>query len=381
MNSATPPGRSVAAPTVSVVIPTYCEAENLPLIVPRIHDALELHALAGEIIVVDDNSPDATIDVCAKLAERYPVKLHTRRTERGLSSAVLHGLDRATGQVLLVMDADLSHPPEKIPELVAALGDRDVDFVIGSRYVPDGSTDEAWGFFRWLNSRVATLLARPFTTASDPMAGFFALRRSTFEHAEGLNPIGYKVGLELIVKCGCRNVDEVPIHFSDRVHGESKLSLREQLRYIRHLFRLANFKLSGLSRLPKFLAVGMTGVAIDIPSFCLFLLFLPLPVARAMAIWLAMSWNFHWNRRFTFADRQSERVLHQYVSFCASSLAGATISWLACVLLCETNAFVSANPWLGAAIGVVAGVILNFVASCRWVFAPTAASEDRHVSA
>lgn len=368
---------TVADPTLSVIIPTYCEAENLPLLVPRLCAALEAQAIQAEIIIVDDNSPDGTREVCSELQRQYPVRLYQRLTERGLSSAVIYGLNRATGKILLVMDADLSHPPEKVPELVAAMDNPEVDFVIGSRYVPSASTDETWGVFRWLNSRVATLLARPFTTARDPMAGFFAIRQTTYESSDKLNAIGYKIGLELIVKCGCKNVQEVPIHFSDRLHGKSKLNFREQLYYLQHLCRLAKYKLSRSSRLSRFLMVGATGAAVDIPSFCLFLQFLPLPAARGIAIWMAMTWNFYWNRRFTFRDRQRDGVLHQYLRFCVSSLGGATISWLTSVLLCEVSGFVAAYPAIGAAIGIIAGVSFNFAASSRWVFKPNFPSEAK----
>ncbi len=356
-------------PALSVIIPAYCEAENLPVLVPRLCAVLAAHSISVEIIIVDDNSPDGTPDVCAQLERQFPVTLHQRMTERGLSSAVVHGMNRAKGRFLLVMDADLSHPPEKAPELVGALDDPNVDFVIGSRYVSGATTDESWGVFRWLNSRVATLLARPFTTARDPMAGFFAIRQTTYEkNSEKLSAIGYKIGLELIVKCGCRNVKEIPIHFSDRLHGESKLNFREQLYYLQHLCRLTKYKLSRSSRLSRFLIVGATGAAIDIPSFCLLLQFLPLPVARAIAIWMAMTWNFYWNRRVTFSDRHSDRVASQYVRFSASSLGGATLSWLTSVLLCEASELVAAYPAIAAAIGIITGVTFNFAASCRWVF-------------
>lgn len=366
---------TLADPALSVIIPAYCEAENLPVLVPRLCAVLEAHSISVEIIIVDDNSPDATRAVCAQLERQYPVILHQRLTERGLSSAVVHGMNRASGQFLLIMDADLSHPPEKIPEMMAAFDEPTVDFVIGSRYVPSGSTDETWGIFRWLNSRFATLLARPFTTACDPMAGFFAIRQTTYQNSEKLRPIGYKIGLELIVKCGCKNVKEVPIHFSDRLHGESKLNFREQLYYLQHLCRLAKYKLSRSSRLSRFLIVGATGAAIDIPSFCLFLQFLPLPVARAIAIWMALTWNFYWNRRFTFADRQSDRVANQYVRFCASSLGGAMMSWLTSVLIIELSEFVATYPAIGAAFGIIAGVTFNFAASCRWVFKQNSLSD------
>lgn len=233
--------RMDARPEVSVVVPTYKEAENLALLVPRVDAALRTARLRGEILIVDDNSPDDTVATCARLALRYPVRLLTRTKERGLSSAVVHGLKAAAGEILVVMDADLSHPPEKIPEIVAALETPGTDFVIGSRYVAGGKTDDDWGIFRWLNSKVATLLARPFTRAKDPLAGFFALKAHTFLLADPLDPIGYKIGLELMVKCRCRQVREVPIEFADRVHGTSKLNWREQWNYLRHLGRLAAY--------------------------------------------------------------------------------------------------------------------------------------------
>jgi dolichol-phosphate mannosyltransferase len=226
---------------LSVVVPTYREAENLRLLVPAVARAIADTGRSGEIVVVDDDSPDDTPAVCADLARQYPLRLLVRKHERGLATAVLHGLRQSAGEVLVVMDADLSHPPEKVPELLAAL-EAGAEFVIGSRYVPGAHTDEDWGWFRRLNSRVATALARGFTSARDPMAGFFALRRSTFLAARDLDPIGYKIALELIVKCGCRTVVEVPIAFRNRVKGESKLNLREQINYLRHLRRLYAYK-------------------------------------------------------------------------------------------------------------------------------------------
>ena len=163
---------------VSIIVPTYHEAENLRELIPRIFSVLEEAEICGNVVVVDDNSQDGTESVCADLGQRYPVELLVRKEERGLSSAVIHGMQHTTGDILLVMDADLSHPPEKIPELIDALISSDADFAIGSRYVAGAAVDKDWGVFRWLNSRAATLMARPLTSASDPMAGFFALGES-----------------------------------------------------------------------------------------------------------------------------------------------------------------------------------------------------------
>ena len=142
------------------------------------------------------------------------VQIIVRTEGRGLSQAVLAGLRRARGEVLVCMDADLSHPPEALTPMLHKLRSG-ADFVVGSRYVEGGSTSHDWGFLRWINSRAATMLALPLTTVRDPMSGFFALRRSTFEAGRDFNPVGYKIGLELIVKCGCERVVEVPIHFEN----------------------------------------------------------------------------------------------------------------------------------------------------------------------
>jgi dolichol-phosphate mannosyltransferase len=228
---------------VSVIVPTYCEAENLPELTRRIHDAVGKACLSFEILIVDDNSPDDTPTVVAELAQQHPVQLIVRKEDRGLSSAVICGMDQARGKILVVIDADLSHPPEKIPALVRLLDDPNYDFAVGSRYVAGGSTADDWGLYRWFNSKVATLLARPFTSASDPMAGFFALRRDDFERARPhLNPVGYKIGLELMVKCGCQRVAETPIHFSQRFKGESKLNARQQVEYLHHLLHLWRYR-------------------------------------------------------------------------------------------------------------------------------------------
>jgi len=226
------------ATAVSIIIPTFHEAPNLRELLPRILAILDQAGLAGQIIVVDDNSQDGTDEICAGLGQQSPIELLVRTEERGLSSAVIHGMQHAVGDFLLVMDADLSHPPEKIPELLDALNSSNADFAIGSRYVKGGKADKNWGLFRWFNSKVSTLLAWPLTSAKDPMAGFFAIRRERFESAKILDPVGYKIGLELMVKCGCKNVAEIPIAFQNRLHGESKLTLREQLNYLRHLKRL-----------------------------------------------------------------------------------------------------------------------------------------------
>ena len=242
-----------AGPDVSVIVPTINESENLPALLQRISAALT--GVDFEVLIVDDNSRDATPQVCADLAQRYPLTLMVRTLPtNGLSGAVLYGMAAARGKYLCVMDADLQHPPEKLPELLAPLRTGAADFTLGSRYMPGGSTEAEWGFFRKMNSQTATLLARPFAgKVTDPMAGFFALKRETYENARNLTPLGYKIALELMCKCRVKNVREIPIHFGMRLKGQSKLSLKQQFRYLEHLSRLYDFTYPRASPVTKFL--------------------------------------------------------------------------------------------------------------------------------
>ncbi len=254
-------------PQVAVIVPAWNEAENLPLLVPRV--AAVLQGRSWEMIIVDDGSVDGTVDVCRPLAETYPVRLMVRNPPlHGLSGAVLDGIAATTGATIVVMDADLQHPPERIPALLEAL-DHGADFALGSRYVPGGSTDGKWTLFRKVNSWVATVLARPFAgPVRDPMSGFFALRRATFNNAQRLTPLGYKIALELMCKCRVQHVQEVPIHFGLRTKGESKLNLKQQFRYLEHLSRLYDFTFPRASPISKFLISVVLGFAV---GMCIFL--------------------------------------------------------------------------------------------------------------
>jgi dolichol-phosphate mannosyltransferase len=223
---------------VSVIVPTLRERANLQSLLPRLFNVLEAANLNAEVVVVDDDSRDGTDLLCADIAKRHPLRLITRQGERGLATAVLKGLVESTGGICVVMDADGSHPPDAVPALVDAARSPFCDVAIGSRYIRGGSADEKWSIFRRVNSRAATLLARGLTAAADPMAGFFAIRRLQLRRAKKLCPLGYKILLELIVRCECRRTVEIPIHFQDRAIGTSKLSLTQQWLYLKHLARL-----------------------------------------------------------------------------------------------------------------------------------------------
>ena len=233
---------------ISIVVPTYREAQNVDILTRRIHKTMTEYNISYEIIFVDDDSQDGIEEIISNLfAEGLNVRLIQRKNERGLSTAVLRGFSESEGEILVCMDADLSHPPESIHVMINEIIKDKADFVIGSRYVHGGSTDYKWTIYRRINSKIATLIAKPFTTAKDPKSGFFAIPESAYKRGNSFNPIGYKIALELIVRCRCEKVLEVPIHFSERKYGKSKLTIKEQLNYLMHIKRLIGYKLKHLN--------------------------------------------------------------------------------------------------------------------------------------
>jgi glycosyltransferase involved in cell wall biosynthesis len=327
---------------VSIIVPALNEAANLTELLQRID-----LAMAGrwgrryEVLIIDDNSTDGTPAVCAELAREYPLSLHVRsKPHSGLSGAVLHGLALACGKILVVMDADLQHPPERLPDLVAPLAAGDGSapgFVLGSRYVAGGSMAEKWGVLRRFNSRVATLLARPFAgNTRDPMSGFFAMRRETYATGRYLTPLGYKVGLELMCKCRVGSVHEVPIHFNVRSHGQSKLTLKEQFRYLEHLSRLYDFHYPHGSPIAKFLIA--TGVSWLV----------------GLALYLVLLSSF----------RPAERVIVPVLAYPAAILT--TAAFHAHYVRVQREFLVSRRPWLSFWV-IAAAEWVCCAATAAWV--------------
>jgi len=221
-------------PAVTVVVPTLNEAGNIEPLVSRLAAAFGPRG-DWEILFVDDDSTDATVAEIEKLAAKHPVRVIVRKGERGLATAVLKGLASTDAPNAVVMDADLSHPPEIVPKLADAIAGG-ADIAIGSRYVPGGGT-EGWSPVRRFLSRGATFLARGLTGARDPMAGFFALRRSLLDGA-ALKVRGYKILLEILARTRPARVVEIPISFAPRHAGESKVALGTTIDYLKQLARL-----------------------------------------------------------------------------------------------------------------------------------------------
>ena len=383
LNMSRPPSRgdfaSISDAGVSIVVPTFREAENLSALAGRVAAALSGSGIEWELVLVDDDSRDGSEEVVAELAKSLPARMEVRREPpRDLSLSVLHGIRVSRFDRVVVMDADLSHPPERIPDLLRTL-DGECDMAVGSRYVPGGSIDEDWGPWRFFNSWVATLLARPLVACSDPMSGFFALDRRALPNLETLRPTGYKIGLEFMVR-GRLRVAEIPIGFSDRGRGVSKMNWRQQMNYLRHLKRLYLHRFGSWARALSFGAVGASGFVVDLIFYLgLQMLGLEHRLARFLSFWPAVSWNWWLNRRITFDDRPRQSPARQWGRFVAASLIGLAVNVGGYLLLTSFVAFFARNLLLTFFLGVALGGGVNFLVSNLFVYRRRSAPPDESV--
>lgn len=357
---------------ISVIIPTYKEAENIPHIANAVNDALSQAGMSYELIFVDDNSQDGSKEAVAGLEKTLPVKILTRLNERGLSSAVLYGIEHGKGDFIVVMDADLSHPTSAIPGMIKLLQDGASDFVVGSRYAEGGTIHDDWNLFRKINSKLPSMLVIPLTPIKDPMSGFFAFKSKDMPPADRLSPIGYKIGLEIYVKGRFTKPSEVPIHFSERKYGESKLSLKEQIYFFRHLRRLYQYRYPTWTEFVQFGMVGTTGVVIDLVIYITVqtLLSIDHKTARAYSFIGAASWNWALNRLITFTNRQKMSKLIQWPAFLLTSSLGFVVNWGSYVILTSYVPFFDSHRIMALLLGVLLGMGLNFMAARAFVFRP-----------
>ena len=219
---------------IAVIIPTLNEAGNIGELIPQIHAALKSDYT---IVIVDDNSKDGTQDIVKGLSATYPIKLIARSGKLGLASAVIDGMNSQKTDAYIVMDADLSHPPELLVVIRNSLSD--YDLVVASRHVKGGGASN-WPLKRKIISRGAIMLARPLTRVRDVTSGYFAIRRVCLEDVI-LTPLGYKIGLECFVKANWKSYIEIPFIFADRKSGSSKLGRGEFIAYVKHLRKLYAF--------------------------------------------------------------------------------------------------------------------------------------------
>ena len=220
---------------LSIIIPTYNEKKNLAELVDRLKNI----SPEAEIIIIDDNSPDGT----GEFARHLGLKVLIRPGREGLASAVLEGFKLARGDILCVMDADLSHPPEILPEMLRLIKSGSADLVVGSRLVRGGGTPR-WAWYQRLISDLARWPARLLTDIKDVTSGFFMVKRAAIEGIK-INPIGYKILLEILAKGKFQKAVEVPIIFADRTGSKSKMGLKTTGEYLLQLAMLYGDKLLG----------------------------------------------------------------------------------------------------------------------------------------
>jgi dolichol-phosphate mannosyltransferase len=356
-------------PDVSIILPTYNEAENIPIIVPRICQTLQQAGIRGEVVVVDDNSPDHTGAIAQKLGEQLPVQTLVRTSERGLATAVIAGFRMATGKIVVVMDADGSHPVEKLPDMVKPLLEDRADATVGSRYIPGGDVDE-WAWHRRVISKTAALMTIGLTKMSDPTSGYMAIKKTLLDGLE-LNPIGWKIVLEIIVKANPKRLLEVPIKFVDRIRGASKMSLTEQRNYLLHLLRLYQFKYAWLSEFFKFCLVGLSGVVVDMGIvFTLKNLFaLDTLLCAVFGFLFAVSTNYLLNRYWTFEQGRNTGIVRSYLTFVGVSCVGFVVR-LGVMSLFRRYTGLDEGYWylLNNFIGIMVATVVNFIGSKLFAF-------------
>ena len=352
------------APRLSVVVPTRNEAESLGALWARLETSLS--GIGAEVCFVDD-SDDATPSRLAALQAAHPEVRCLLRTgaERagGLSTAVVAGLHMARGELVCVMDSDLQHPPELIPEMLAA-ADAGADLVVASRYVSGGSAGGLAGLARHLVSRgsglVAQILFQEARQSTDPLSGYFLCRRRLIDGIE-FRPVGFKILLEMLVCVPGLRVVDVPLRFEARAAGTSKASARQGVLFLHHLASLF-FRVDGSARIWKFGLVGVSGLALFLPA--LWALagpgHLPPLLAFLPAFALSFAWNTVWNRAWTFADQRRRQRPGGVRGFLPRAfLATLLVTYPAFALLCLTSLPVIASGAMAAGAGMVANGLAN----------------------
>lgn len=248
--------------TFSLIIPTYNERKNLPTLIKKIHEILS-NRYEYEIIIVDDNSPDQTWKLAEELAKQYPIKVIRREGKLDLSSAVAEGFKHANGKILGVIDADLQHPPEILPALIEEIKNGK-DIAVASRYAKGGKI-EGWKLRRKIVSKGARLLAKILVpqarVVKDPLSGYFVLKREVIEGIE-LKPVGYKILLEVLTKGKYEEVAEIPMTFGTRNNGKSKLTFREYIKFIKHLYRLSE-TIGEAVKLVRYMVISIFAVFVN----------------------------------------------------------------------------------------------------------------------
>jgi len=349
---------------LSIVVPTYNERENIGELLKRIDKALSAENIVYEVIIVDDNSPDGTADYAEELSRIYPVRVLRRPGKLGLSSAVMDGVRLSKGSIVAVMDADLQHPPEVLPKMLKILVSNGCDLVIASRYVKGGSVG-SWSLLRKVISKGAILIARillpKVRNVKDPMSGYFMFRREVIAPCiERMNPRGFKILLEVIVKGNLSKICEVPYTFGTRYRGKSKLSTKEVMNYLFHVLNLAPDYV-------RFAMVGAAGTVVNLGILALlrYALGVPHAYASAAAIEASVINNFILNDVWTFKSSKKAGALRRFIKFHLSSALGLLTQWIVSYVIYYV---IFSQSIIAQLVGILAGFTVNYVLSKKFVW-------------
>lgn len=364
---------------VTVVVPTFNEAPNVAELVRRV--AAATRELSAEIVFVDDSTDD-TADVVRAVAPTAPLPvgvIHRDRPVGGLGGAVLEGVRASRAELVLVMDGDLQHPPELIPTMVARAQAPDVDVVVASRYIGDGSSEGLSGAVRRAVSSTSTAVTRAMfpvrlRDCSDPMTGFFVVRRSAVD-VDALRPRGFKILLEILARHPMRVV-EVPFVFGSRYAGESKANLAQGLHF---LWQLAGLRFGRMSR---FAIIGGVGALANIAIVWLLnsLLGMQWLVAAIIAAEVTIVGNFLLQERFVFRDLRHEgkSLRARFAQSFTFNNVETVVRMPVVALLVETMHLAAV---LATAITLLVAFVVRFTFHSRIVYRPRSSSRTTHLVA
>jgi dolichol-phosphate mannosyltransferase len=352
---------------ISIIVPTYNEKDNIKPLIERLHETLKKYRY--EVIIVDDNSSDGTVEIATGLSKKYPLKVLVRKDEKGLATAVLHGFKFAQGDIIGVMDADLQHPPEINSKLIGAI-ENGADMAIASRYI-DGGGCPNWGLLRKIISRGASIISHLFLPSvrkiKDPMSGFFMFKKNCIEGIK-FKPIGYKILLEMLVMGKFNKVAEIPFTFEDRGSGASKMKATQQIDYLKHVFSLMIHS-GELARVFKFISVGLSGVIVNegILWFLTECIKFPYYASSVFGIEASIISNFIFNDRFTFKDmrNKSTTFFNRLLKFNFTCGVGALIQYGLLILFTEVF---GVNYLISNLIGIMVAFIWNYTLSLGWTW-------------
>jgi len=365
---------AVQSPSVTVVVPTFRERENILLVIAKLEQVLD--GTDWEVVFVDDDSDDGSSRVLLELSRSHPKVRFIRRVgRRGLSSACLEGMASSSADLFAVMDADLQHDEGILPEMIQAFrDDPQLDLAVGTRYSGGGGTGN-WSKQRALISRLATKIEKSLlrTPLSDPMSGFFVIRRQLFEETvRETNGKGFKILLDIVLSCGRElRTREFPYEFRERAHGESKLDIVVGLEY---LFLLADKTLGQFLPVSFVLYVlaGLSGLLLHLFLLgCLHIVAgLPFVTAQTISTIVAMISNFLVNNAITFRSRRLRGTalapgLAAYVLICGF---GAIVNIQSAEYLFESHI----PWWFAGASGALIGAVWNYAVSTQivWTWLP-----------